>query len=97
MSKEQLARTFYELDKDMEQIHETGCSFQFIIKEKDSFLCTGIGSGSDMTEMCLYQLLGLFQSSYTKDINTYAESVKNLIIKAYNENIYDMQPIERKG
>lgn len=94
MSKEQLVRMFYELDRDNEQIHRFGCAFQFIIKEKDSFLCTGIGSGQDMSEMCLYQLLGLFKSSGAPSIEKYAESVKNLLIKAYNEKIYDMEPID---
>lgn len=91
MSKQELVGMYYKLDKAKFKLLDKGIAFHFIIKDKDGYLNTGIGTGGDMSVMSLYNLLTLFYSAGASDIETYAESVKEGIIRAHNEGWFTIQ------
>lgn len=92
MSKQELVGMYYKLDKNKFKLLEKGISFQLIIKDNGGYLNTGIGTGGDMTILNLYNLLCLFYSAgNTGDIEGYADSVKEGIIRAHNEGWFTIQ------
>lgn len=91
MSKQELVGMYYKLDKEKFKLLEKGITFQLLIKDNDGYLNTGIGTGGDMTMMHLYNLLTLFYSSNSTDIEKFAESVKEGLIRAHNEGWFTIQ------
>ena len=95
MSKNELVRIFNNLDTDKFDLLEKGIAFELIIKDKSnsSYLHTGIGLGDDMSELCLYSLLGIYRSACTVSIEDYAESVKEALIEAEKVDLFNMREI----
>lgn len=91
MSKQELVGMYYKLDKEKFKLLDKGIAFQLIIKDKDGYLNTGIGTGGDMTIINLYNLLALFYSSESNDIERFAESVKEGIVRAHNEGWFEIK------
>lgn len=95
MTKKEAAEYFERFDRNKYKILDNHMAFEFIVKDKDSgnYAHTGIGFGSDMTEMCLFSLLSLYKSTCDVSIEQYAESVKRLLIQAYQDNLLRMEKL----
>ena len=91
MSKQELVGIYYKLDKNKFKLLDNGISFQLIIRDGGAYLNTGIGTGGDMTMMNLYNLLTMYYSAASCDIETFADSVKEGIIKAHEEGWFTIQ------
>ena len=95
MSKNELVQMFYKLDKGKYKLLQKGVSFQLTIEEDGKFLQTGIGTGLTMSVLNLYGIVALYKSSAKGvTIEEFAESVKQGVISAYNENAFEMGEIE---
>ena len=93
MTKQELVNMYYKLDRDKFKLMEKGVAFNLVITENGGFLHTGIGTGEDMSMINLYSLLSLYVSACKEGatIEGYAESVKQGIIKAYYDNMFDIE------
>jgi hypothetical protein len=91
MTKQELVGIYVKLDKAKFKLLEKGVAFDFVIQENGGFLHTGIGTGADMSMMALYSLVDLFKHSNSKSIEKFADSVKEGLIKAYKDGVFDIQ------
>ena len=91
MSKQELVGIYYKLDKEKFKLMEKGIAFQFIIHDNGGYLNTGIGTGEEMSVLNLYNLLTMYYAAATCDIETFAESVKDGLIKAHNEGWFTIR------
>lgn len=94
MSKQEIVGIYDKLDRNKYKLLEKGIAFELIITEtgqNKGYLHTGIGTGSDMSMMALYSLLSIYKSACKSDIYSYAESVKDLLIKAYEDDIFHIE------
>ena len=93
MSKQELVKIYHKLDQEKFKLLEKGVAFNFIIRDKDGYLNTGIGTGADMSMMNIYNLITLYMAGAQEGttIDQFAESVKETLIKAYNDNIFDIK------
>lgn len=99
MTKSKMTEFFKRFDDEKYNTFSHGVDFELIVHDREhgSYLHTGIGSGEDMSLMALYSLTSLYISSGAKDkvsIEQFAESVKSLLINAYNTDIFGISQIE---
>lgn len=93
MSKNELVSMYYKIDKNKYKLMEKGIAFQFTINDGTGFLNTGIGTGIQMSTINLFTLLSLFQISAKEGttIEDFAESVKQGLIEAWENNAFDIK------
>lgn len=99
MTKSKMTELFKRFDDEKYNTYSHGVDFELIVHDREhgSYLHTGIGSGEDISMMTLYSLTSLYISSGAKEkvgIEQFAESVKNLLINAYNTDIFGISKIE---
>ncbi len=101
MTKSKIAEIFKRFDDEKFSTYEHGTDFELILHDQqhDSFIHTGIGTGDSMSKMVLYSILSLYKAgqqdpnSKKVSVEDYAESVKEAIIRGWNENIFNMEDI----
>lgn len=102
MTKSKIVEIFKRLDDEKFTLLPRGIAFELVIRDKaaDQYMHTGIGDGLDMSLMSIYSLVSLYttvkdaeQLKGDVSIEAFAESVKNQVIKAYNDKIFNMEDI----
>ena len=103
MTKSKIAELFKKFDDEKLSTFEQGTDFKLILHDQahDSYIHTGIGTAESMSKMTLYSLLSLYKAAGKQNpaaklvpIEEYAESIKELVIKAWKENIFDIESID---
>lgn len=99
MTKSKITEIFKRFDDEKYNTFTHGVDFELIVHDREhgSYLHTGIGSGEDMSKMALYSLTSLYISSGAKEkvsIEQFAESVKSLLINAYNTDLFGIKVID---
>lgn len=103
MTKSKLVEIFKRLDDEKFSLLKHGVAFEFAIKDKNSgqYMHTGIGVGQDMSQLILYSIVSLYTTlkqidgfSEEVSIEAFCDSVRELAIKAYKEDIFHLQRID---
>lgn len=101
MTKSKMVEFFKRFDDEKFHTYEHGTDFVFVIhdQEHNQFIHTGIGTGDSTSMMLLYSAISLYRAGQQDpkakrvSIEDYAESVKQGIIKAWTENVFDLEDI----
>lgn len=99
MTKSKMAEFFKRFDDEKFNTFKHGTDFELVVHDQahGTYMHTGIGSGESMSKMCLFSLCSLYEMGAEHDratIEKFAESVKELLIKAYNEDIFELRRID---
>lgn len=102
MTKSKIVEIFKRLDDEKFTLLPRGVAFELVIRDKAAgqYMHTGIGDGLDMSLMSIYSIVSLYttvknsgQLKGDVSIEAFAESVKQQVIKAYNDNLFSMEDI----
>lgn len=97
MTKSKMAEFFKRFDDEKLNTYKHGVAFELVIHdlEHNSYMHTGIGTGENMSMMNLYGLCALYKYGAHKDVSIelFAESVKQSLIKVYNEDFFGIRKV----
>ena len=93
MTRTEFMNLYAKLDKKkFDLFQKNGIAFELVVRDVKhaEFFQTGIGSGSDMSQLSLFALLSLFETAAQEgaSIEDYAESVKKSVIEAYHGDFF---------
>ena len=108
MTKSKIVEIFKRLDDEKFSLIEHGVAFEFVLKDKansqyNQYMHTGIGDSQDMSQLILYSIVSLYtvlerNSAFKKDVSIedFCEDIKRLAVKAYNEDLFNLQEIKNE-
>lgn len=103
MTKSKIVEIFKRLDDEKFSLLKHGVAFEFVLKDKDhnQYMHSGIGNGQDMTQLILYSIISLYtilekNNAFTQEVSieSFCDSVRESVIKAYKEDIFHLQEID---
>lgn len=103
MTKSKIVEIFKRLDDEKFSLLKHGVAFEFVLKDKNSgqYMHTGIGDGQDMSQLILYSIVSLYTILEKNDgfsheviIEAFCDSVRELAVKAYKEDMFHLQEID---
>ena len=105
MTKSKIVEIFKRLDDEKFSLIEHGVAFEFVLKDKanSQYMHTGIGDSQDMSQLILYSIVSLYtvlerNGAFKKDVSIedFCEDIKRLAVKAYNEDLFNLQEIKNE-
>ena len=106
MTKSKIVEIFKRLDDEKFSLLQHNVAFEMIVKDRanEQYLHTGIGDGADMSQIILYSILSMYVTlkrnngfTHPVTIEDFAENIKELAIKAYEEDLFQIESNEEGG
>lgn len=86
MSKQELIDMYYKLVKEE---FASDVAFQIVIKVENNYLINSVGSGDNISHMCLANLLTMYKYTEFKNIEDFADFINRLIYEAYEAGFFE--------